>query len=264
MRLYEIDLTGRDAELVADRCWTAGAAGLWEVDAATLRAGVDDDGAVTFVTALTDLRPTDVTDRHAVELAGRWSTVVVAGRELELWVPPTVFGDGHHPSTASCLELLPSVVAPGSSVLDVGCGAGALSLAAAALGGEVTAIDLDPEAVAATAANAERNDVAVATSDRQLGDRAERFAVVLANMTSGSLLPLVPDLVRVCAPGGTMLLSGMLEDQWPPVRAAAGGQVGEVVVTEGWLTAVVDRSARQRPRRSSRSTTRAGRTRRSS
>ena len=241
MRLFELDLTGRDAELVADRCWSAGAAGLWEVDAVTLRAGVDDDGAVTFMTALADLEPADVTERHAVELAGRWSTVAVAGRELELWVPPTVFGDGHHPTTAACLELMPAAVGPGSSVLDVGCGAGALSLGAAVLGGEVTAIDLDPQAVAATEANAVRNGLEVVTSPARLADVPGRFDAVLANMTSGALLPLVPDLVRVCAPGGALVLSGMLEEQWPAVRAAAGGQVADVRMRDGWLTALTRR-----------------------
>lgn len=242
MRLIEIDLRGRgDPELVADRCWAAGAAGLWEVDAVTLRVGVDDDDAVSFLTALADVSPADVTEETAVELSGRWSTVTVAGTDVELWVPPTVFGDGHHPTTAACLALLAAVVAPGDPVLDVGCGAGALSLAAAVLGGQVTAIDVDAEAVAATAANAARNGLAVTTSAAPLEAVVGSYDVVLANMTSGALLPLVPDLVRVCAPGGTLLVSGMLEEQWPAVHESAGGQVREVRVVDGWLTAVVGR-----------------------
>lgn len=239
MRLFAIELTGRDPELVADRCWQAGAAGLWEVDAATLRAGVEDDAAVAFRDALRDLDPVDVTETEAVELAGRWSAIEVAGRRIELWVPPTVFGDGHHPTTAACLELLPDAVAPGAEVLDVGCGAGALSIGAAVLGAQVTAIDIDPEAVSATERNAERNDVRVETSSEQLGDIDRRFDSVLANMTSGSLGPLVPDLVRCTVPGGRLLLSGMLADQWPAVRDAAGGTVEAVREREGWVTALV-------------------------
>ena len=241
MRLYAIELTGRDAELVADRCWQAGAAGLWEVDATTLRVGVEDDGAAAFRTAVDDLGPVDVTETEAVELAGRWSAVEVAGRRLELWVPPTVFGDGHHPTTSACLALLPTAVAAGTSVLDVGCGAGALSLGAAVLGARVTAIDIDPEAVAATAGNAERNGVAVETSSRQLVEIDRRFDGVVANMTSGSLGPLVPDLVRCTRPGGWLLLSGMLAEQWPAVRDATGGTLEAVQEHEGWLTALVRR-----------------------
>lgn len=243
MRLIAIELDGQDAELVADRCWQAGAVGLWEVDAATLRAGVDDVDAATFVTVLADLAPVDVTEREAVELAGRWSVVSIAGRNLDLWVPPTVFGDGHHPTTSACLDLLPSVVGPGATVLDVGCGAGALSVAAAALGGIVTAIDVDPEALQATTENASRNDVSVLTSPVPLADVAGPFDVVVANMTTGALRPLVPDLRRCAAAGAAIVLSGMLEDQWPPVCVAVGGSVRDVRTVDGWVTAVVDVTA---------------------
>ena len=240
MRLFAVELSGRgDAELVADRCWQAGAAGIWEVDAGMLRVGVEDDGAAAFCDALTDLAPVDVTDAEAVVLAGRWASVTFAGRRIELWVPPTVFGDGQHPTTATCLELLPRAVAGGSAVLDVGCGAGALSIGAALLGARVTAIDIDPDAVDATGANAERNGVAVETSSRQLGEVTERFDTVVANMTSGSLHPLVPDLVRCTRPGGLLLVSGMLPDQWPAVEEAIGGELDDLRTAEGWVTALV-------------------------
>lgn len=239
MHLIAIELSGRDADLVADRCWVAGAAGLWEVDEATLRAGVEPDALAGFLSAVADLDPVDVTDELAVELAGRSALIPFAGRDIELWVPPTVFGDGHHPTTATCLSLLAGAVEPGRRVLDVGCGIGALSIGAALLGGRVTAIDIDPDAVTATAANAARNDVAVETSALQLAEVAERYDVVLANMTSGSLGPLVPDLVRCTAAGGTLIVSGLLEDQWPAVRDAAGGEVVTVEVVEGWVSATL-------------------------
>ncbi len=240
MRLYAIDLSGYDPELIADRCWQAGAAGLWEVDESVLRVGVDEDDAADFLDALADAAPTDVTDEDAVELAGRSSVVAFHGHEIELWVPPTVFGCGHHPTTASCLDLLIEVVTPGDTVLDVGCGSGALSIGAALLGARVTAIDLDPEAVVSTAANAVRNGVAIETSGASLSEISNPggFDVVSANMTSGSLTPLLPDLVRCTGDGGALVLSGMLDDQWPAIRDRVGGQA-ETVVVEGWLSAVV-------------------------
>ncbi len=237
MHLIEFALTGRDPELIADRCWLAGAAGIWEVDETTLRAGVDDHDLATFLDALSDLAPADVTATEAVELAGRTSVVPFAGHDVELWVPATVFGDGHHPTTATCLRLLEAHVRPGARVLDVGCGSGALSIGAALLGARVTAIDLDPEAVAATAANATRNGVAVETTSRDLADVRDHFDVVVANMTSGSLGPLIPDLVRCTAPGGTLVVSGLLEDQWGRVRDAIGDESPDVRVVEGWLSA---------------------------
>ncbi len=246
MHLVAIALVGHDPELVADRCWQAGAAGLWEVDESALRAGVEDDHVKEFLAQLSDLAPVDVTDSEAVELAGRDSSFVVAGRTVELWVPPTVFGDGTHPTTATCVSLLPGLVAVGDRVLDVGCGAGALTVAAAVLGGRVTAIDIDPQAVAATAQNSARNGVAVGTSSTGIVDMArtgERFDVVVANLTTGSLAPMVPDLARCAEAGGTLLVSGMLEDQWPPLRQGLGGRVAAERIVEGWVTAAVESPA---------------------
>lgn len=237
MRLIAIDLIGHDPELVSDRCWQAGAAGLWEVDESTLRAGVEDDALASFLAATSDLGPVDVTDVEAVELAGRSSIVRAGGVDIELWVPATVFGDGHHPTTAVCLELLSRSVVAGATVLDVGCGAGALSIGAALAGGRVTAIDLDPEAVRTTADNAVRNGVSIETSPASLAEMAGPYDVVVANMTAGSLGPLVPDLVRCTRPGGTLIVSGLLEAQWPAVRDAVGGTVVDVVVADGWLSA---------------------------
>ena len=237
MRLVAIDLTGRDAELVGDRCWQAGAAGLWEVDAATLRAGVEDDRVGDFLAALTDLDPVDVTDAEAVELAGRASTIGFAGHDVELWVPATIFGDGRHPTTATCLTLLAYLVGPGVRVLDVGCGSGALAISAALLGARVTAIDIDSDAAVATAANAARNGVTIETSTTPLVAVAGPFDVVVANMTNGALGPLVPDLVRCTATGGTLVVSGLLEEQWVELRAPIGGRVLSMHVVEGWVTA---------------------------
>lgn len=239
VRLLAIDLTGRDAEIVADRCWQAGAAGIWEVDDRTLRAGVDDDMAAAFATALADLDPVDVTEVEAVELAGRSVRVPMAGHDVELWVPATVFGDATHPTTASCLALIDEFVDAGDTVLDVGSGTGALSIAAALLGARVTSIDIDDEATTATGDNAARNGVTVAVSTTPLGDVPGVFDVVVANMTIGSLGPLVPEIVRRIRPQGTAIVSGLLTEQWPTVREGIGGDVASVREVDGWVSAAV-------------------------
>lgn len=239
MRLLAIDLAGRDAELVADRCWQAGAAGIWEVDESTLRAGVEDEDVTAFSEELSDLSPVDVTETEAVELAGRSVTTPMAGRDVELWVPATVFGDATHPTTATCLTFVDELVGAGDSVLDVGSGTGALSIAAALRGARVTAIDVDAEAVAATADNAARNDVTISTSTTPLAAVTGAFDVVVANMTIGSLDPLLADIVRLVRAGGAVVVSGLLVEQWPSVRDRLGGDVMTVRDVEGWVSAAV-------------------------
>lgn len=240
MRLIAVSLAGHDPELVADRCWLAGAAGIWETDD-ELRVGVEDGGVDAFVTAIADLAPIDVTDVDPVELTGHEVTVQATGHDIVLWVPPTVFGDGTHETTSTCLALLDGLVGPGDTVLDVGCGSGVLSIAAALAGASVTAIDVDPDAVETTLDNTARNGVAVRATTTLLSDVDETYDVVVANMTAGAMGPLVDDLVRVCRPHGALVVSGLLEDQWPEVRERIGGEVLEVRVVDIWVTALVRR-----------------------
>ncbi len=240
MRLIAISVHGHDPDLLADRCWQAGAAGIWELES-ELRVGVRDEAVDAFLVAVADLDPDDVTDVEATELVGRHVTVVFAGVDVELWVPPTVFGDGAHETTSTCLDLLDGLVDPGDAVLDVGSGSGVLSIAAALAGGQVTAIDIDADAVAATRDNAARNDVAVAASADGLATIDADFDLVIANMTAGAIGPLVDDLIRVTRPGGRLLLSGLLEDQWPAVRDRLRGQVDDVRLVGDWLSALVTR-----------------------
>jgi ribosomal protein L11 methylase PrmA len=241
MRLYAIDVAAADAELVADRCWQAGAAGIWERDGGdgtvALRIGVEEADTARFEEALADVVARDVTATDLVELASRTVTVHAADGPVHLEVPPTVFGDGLHPTTATCLELLAGLVGPGARLLDVGCGSGALSVVAARAGAEVTAIDLDPVAVDATAGNATANAVTVHASTTPLPALSGTWDVVVANISAQAVLELSADLWRVCA--GTLIVSGILAERWPEVRDRLGGSVLEVHDVSGWVTAAV-------------------------
>lgn len=243
MRLFALETDANAAELVADRCWQAGAAGIWEAEtgpgAVTLRVGVDDEHLAGFLRAVEDLAPHDVTESEAVVLATRTVTIGHAGTEIVLTVPPTVFGDGQHPTTAACLERLGGLLGEGDRLLDVGCGSGALSVLGARLGARVVAVDIDPTAVEATRANARANQVEVEASTTPLSEVPGTYDVVAANISAATVLELAGELRRHTVAGGTLLLSGILEDRWPEVRAALPGEVRSAETVDGWLTAVV-------------------------
>lgn len=129
--------------------------------------------------------------------------------------PGLAFGTGTHPTTALCLEWLDAMDLQGCRVLDYGCGSGILGIAALLLGAEsAVCVDIDPQAITATRANATRNDVAdrlIATTD--VAGLSGQFDVVLANILAA---PLIDNAARICAllrRGGRLTLSGILRSQ---------------------------------------------------
>ena len=174
------------------------------------------------------------------------------GRMVVLIEPGRAFGTGGHGSTRGCLELLECALdGAGAGVphaLDVGCGSGILAIAAARLGvARVDAIDVDPDAVAATEENARRNAVAdrvrasVATVDAWAGPPAP---LLLANLLAPAHLTLAPALAGLLTPGGSLVAGGLLAHEVPAVAgafAAAGCWLVEVAEHEGWATLLLRR-----------------------
>jgi ribosomal protein L11 methyltransferase len=159
--------------------------------------------------------------------------------DVEVLVDPGgAFGSGSHPTTRLCLAAVERLVAGGEAVLDVGCGSGVLGVAAALLGaGAVGAIDVDPEAVRATVEVAGLNDVAdsVVASTTALAEVSGRFDLVVANLLIPIIEELGPDLVVRCAPGATLVLSGLLpEHRARAVVAVAPLRVVAEHELEGW------------------------------
>lgn len=148
----------------------------------------------------------------------------LAEGEVELVVEPGgAFGSGSHPTTRLCLAAVERLVRPGCTVLDVGSGSGVLGVAAALLGAaRVEAIDVDPEAVRATEEVAGLNGVdgVVTASATPLASVAGRHDLVLANLLIPIIEELGSDLVAHLAPGGTVVLSGLLVEHEDRALAA--------------------------------------------
>lgn len=157
--------------------------------------------------------------------------------------PGMAFGTAQHATTRSCLALLADLPVAGA-VLDAGCGTGVLAIAARRLGfADVTALDADPLAVAATIANARRNGVALTVARRTIGaDRLPPAEVLLANLTGGVLRALAPALA---APAPRRVIaSGMRPQEVAGVHAAfAALGIGPVreIQDEGWSTLLMER-----------------------
>ena len=137
--------------------------------------------------------------------------------------PGLAFGTGQHPTTRLCLEFLgeqlPNLQQP--SLLDVGCGSGILSLAAARLGAKVTSSDNDPWCVRATNENAALNEVQIQVVEAaNLNWAGQPFDVVVANLMSNLLIQLAPELSRVTRPGGLLIVSGISQPRAEEVEAA--------------------------------------------
>jgi ribosomal protein L11 methyltransferase len=131
--------------------------------------------------------------------------------------PGLAFGSGTHPTTALCLAWLDELAARGElqgrEVLDFGCGSGILALAALKLGAaRAVGVDNDPQALIATADNAQRNGVAIDVF--MPGDEpVRRYPVVVANILAIALDALADTLAARTAPGGRIAMSGILAGQ---------------------------------------------------
>ena len=173
--------------------------------------------------------------------------------------PGMAFGTGLHPTTRLCLAELEHVAASGAPlerVLDVGCGSGILSIAAARLGaGRVVAVDTDPIAVEATAANARRNRVArrLRTRPGSVPTGEHPFDLVLANLISGVLVRIAADLAREIRPGGRLIASGIFVDREGEVLdafAAVGLEIADRTAEGDWVALVArPTTGSARPRR---------------
>jgi ribosomal protein L11 methyltransferase len=153
--------------------------------------------------------------------------------------PGLAFGTGTHPTTRLCLEWMDGQDFYGQTVIDYGCGSGVLGIVAAIKGAsKVICVDNDPQALVATSDNAARNGIA----DNLQVLMPARFKtgaadVVLANILAGPLIELAPVLLASLRPGGSLVLSGILEAQAEDVARAYRPSLDQLRISldDGWV-----------------------------
>jgi ribosomal protein L11 methyltransferase len=159
--------------------------------------------------------------------------------------PGLAFGTGLHPTTRLCLAALETAANRGdlreARVLDLGCGSGILSIAAARLGAaSVLGLDIDPIAVEATLANGRRNRLVrrIRAREGSLPSGEPAFDVVVANLIASVVVALARPLHAELRPGGLLLASGIFEDREAEVAdsfVAVGLTVVERSVEGEWV-----------------------------
>ena len=164
-----------------------------------------------------------------------WHTAPEQARTVLRLDPGLAFGTGTHPTTGMCLRWIAQH--PGqASVLDYGCGSGILAIGAALCGGgKVVAVDIDPAAVLASQTNAVANGVHIASGTPELA--VGMYNLVVANILATPLKVLAPLLCKHVAPGGRLLLAGILERQCEELTQAYAPYCALEVLDsrEGWI-----------------------------
>lgn len=170
-------------------------------------------------------RPVAIGTRLLV--APPWDIPAAAGREVLVIEPGMAFGTGQHETTATCLEEIDAAVAGGGvrSALDVGTGTGVLAAALARLGvPRVVALDTDLAVLPLARANLTRNRAAaVGLLAGGVAAVGGRFDLVVANLLADILVAEAGALAAALAPGGRLVVSGLLDTQAAAVAAAFTG-----------------------------------------
>jgi ribosomal protein L11 methyltransferase len=161
--------------------------------------------------------PVDVTPEFWI--VPTWHEPPAQARQVIRLDPGLAFGTGTHPTTRMCLRWIATRSLAGQRVLDYGCGSGILAIGAAKYGAsDIDAVDIDEAAVRATLDNAQANGV---TLKAGLPDAAQGlYDTVLANILATPLKMLAPLLRAHVAPGGSLVLAGILERQADELTAA--------------------------------------------
>lgn len=163
--------------------------------------------------------------------------------------PGLAFGTGSHPTTKLCLETLEKYITSQSTVLDIGCGSGILSIASLLLGAKsALGVDIDSLAVKTAAVNAQENGFGAdkfTAVQGNLSDRVEgRYSVIVANIVADIIMEFNKEVGRFLEPDGVYITGGIIESREPEVISSFeqnGFEIAERFKDSGWLVFVLKR-----------------------
>lgn len=160
-------------------------------------------------------KPITIADKLIV--APTWECIEPSAEQIVVRLDTTMaFGTGSHETTKLCLELLLRCAQKQpNAFLDVGCGSGVLAISAAKLGiADVSGIDISPQIIETAQQNAAVNQVSnIAFSTTPVADLSQSYPLVAANIISSILLKIWRDLLKRVAPGGQLIVSGILVEE---------------------------------------------------
>ncbi|MFW5926291.1 MAG: 50S ribosomal protein L11 methyltransferase [Myxococcota bacterium] len=273
-----VDIPAELAELVSLELWELGASGIEERDDGTLTRPEAEASEVTLVAAFDDesdarrvvldlgrrypsrlafvtgdawrdewkkhFKPTRIGQRLVIRPS--WEKADLFPGEVEVVVDPGwAFGSGTHETTRLVLREVDRRVRGGERVLDLGCGSGILGVAAIKLGAaSVRGVDVDEDAIRVARENARANRVAshMTLSTTPVERLRGRHDLVLANIETVILEKLAPAIAARVAPGGTLVLSGVLVGEQDRIDAAFPGFRRVLLGREGeWVAPVLRR-----------------------
>lgn len=177
--------------------------------------------------------PVDITPEFWI--VPTWHEPPAAAKQIIRLDPGLAFGTGTHPTTRMCLRWIANHAVQGR-VLDYGCGSGILAIGAAKFGAtEVVAVDIDPAAIQSTELNAVANGVTLSAGMPECAQGL--YDTVLANILATPLKVLAPLLCAHVAPGGNLVLAGILERQADELIAAYSPHCQLAVADreDGWI-----------------------------
>ncbi len=186
-------------------------------------------------------KPAKITDNIVIKPT--WEEYEAADGEMVIEIDPGMaFGTGTHATTRMCVKHLEKyITSEEDKVLDLGCGSGILSIAAALLGSKnVYGVDIDPNAVAASAENVEMNglsefiEIAYGDVTEGLGMKAD---IIAANLMADLIIALTPDIAKHLEGKKIFISSGILEEKLEEVLSAitgSGFEILEVLHEDEW------------------------------